>query len=284
MRVVLEGVRERLRALQAADPQRRRFGADVHGYELRAPIDGGRLAAIERTIGTTLPGPYRDFVATIGEGAAGPGYGLSRLDHPCQLEGAARPFPQRGPLAHPHGVGDDDPYWSPRHLDGTILLADHGCGYTSVLVVAPGEAHGRVWADVRGAGLGLLPTHDDFAAWYHEWLRDTLADPPRSLGLAPSSSCAPPNALGSYLAHFEEERGVAAGHLPEDAVRDALSGIGEGGIATRCGANERFFADGDPVRPCINCTAMVDRFVGRDMMRWSQLLPGLPPWPDREAS
>jgi hypothetical protein len=276
----LHAAPSRLAALAARDPDHRRFGAVAHGYQLRPRLDEARLAAFEARIGVRLPEAYRDFVGRIGDGGAGPGYGLVPLARAGQLAGAALPSPLTGPLRHP--ADPDDAYGAQRHLDGTVLLSDHGCGYSSVLVVN-GPERGRVYLDLRGAGDGLVPSHADFVAWYAEWLAAMDHDPPLIAGPARADRCAPPNALENFLSHYEEEAEVSAGGLDAAAVGQALLGIPDGGLATRGDANmPRYFAEGDPVRLCANCQAMIDRFVARGMMRPAQVLAGVPTLIERE--
>lgn len=268
-RTKVVGVLERL---QQRDPDHVMFGAATHGYALAAPLPEARVAAIEGALGVTLPADYRHFVTTVGASGAGPGYGLVPLDHPAQLEPLARPFVLVNALGPPATPDDtNDPYWRSPWLDGAMLLADHGCTYLSVLVIR-GAAAGQVWADLRAAGVGIVPTHASFTAWYAEWLRAVDHVPSYDACPAPAGSCSLPNACANFFAQLEQQHGVAPGMLPEAVVRDALWGIGDGAIATATTA-DRFFEEG-PVRLCRWCSAMVDRFAARRMMRWSQLVVG----------
>jgi len=275
----LARVRASLTRLAETDPSYARFGAGTHRYQPGSSIDPARLDAIENETGARLPDDFRAFLLDLGEAAAGPGYGLIPLDHPSQIDHLGSPFGFEKALWP--GQVEKDFYEDDARLDGAVVLNDHGCGYTSVLVVHSARAqHGRVWLDVRGAGVGLLPTHASFTAWYEDWIRGSLHFPQLTPSPAPPSRCAPPNALTNYLGSFETKHGVAPGELTEEQVRQALLGIGDGGLATRSGEG-RSFGAGDPVRPCSSCDAMVMRFVARGMMRPSQLFPGLPPRPAR---
>lgn len=265
-------VLEVLALLDQRDPARLAFGADAHGYALAPTLAEARVEAIEAAIGAALPADYRAFVTTIGAAGAGPGHGLVALDHPLQLEPLARPFAHVEALRPSTDVADrTSPYWSDDRLDGAILLCDHGCAYLSLLVVRGARA-GEVWADLRAAGVGIAPSHPSFSAWYGEWLDAARREPPYPRCPAPGESCALPNALGSYFAQVEEQHGVGSGELVEAVVREALWSIPDGGIANSTGAG-RFFAAG-PIRLCACCSAMVDRFEARGMMRRAQLVPG----------
>ncbi|MGQ4432866.1 hypothetical protein [Streptomyces sp. SAS_260] len=69
-------VRRRIRELGSRDPMRSHFWAEAHGYELRPALPEARIRAFEETHGVGLPGEYRSFLAEVGDGPAGPGYGL----------------------------------------------------------------------------------------------------------------------------------------------------------------------------------------------------------------
>lgn len=236
-----------LARLRERDPARGVFGAAVHDYALAAPLAVARVEAIEAALGVALPADYRAFVTTVASAGAGPGYGLVSPDHASQI-------------------------------DDAVLLADHGCTYLSLLVVR-GDDAGQVIADVKSGGLGVRRTHTSFTAWYADWLAALEHEPTLDACPAPGSVCSTPDALGNYLAQFEEQEGVPAGALDEHVVRDALQAIGPGGIANSTEA-DRFFDDG-PVRLCMCCVRMIDRFVARGMMRWDQFVTGQAPRPER---
>ena len=276
-------IREDTAHLARRDPGRLRFGAASHDYAFRPRLTPARLEEIARASGATLPEDYERFVLEVGDGGSGPGYGLLPLDHPTQLASMGKRCDLGGALTP---VRDPDPetkafYDSDARLDGTVILSDHGCCYLSVLVVdRASAAFGRVYADLRSADVGLIPTHPSFGDWYDEWLRDSLHEPPLVRSRVPASHCAPPHALANYLGNFEQKHGVGPGELSTEQVREALLGVGDGGLANRTEAN-RGWDDGDPVRICMLCQAMIDRFVARGMMRPAQIVPGLPPKPAR---
>src|SRR5262245_8500573 len=68
-----------LRRLRAADVRRRVFGSDQHGYRLGPASSDVELVAFESAHGVKLPEDYRRFLNTVGNGGAGPFYGLEPL-------------------------------------------------------------------------------------------------------------------------------------------------------------------------------------------------------------
>jgi len=62
--------------LDRRDPRRRIFGAEVHQYRLNPPLPVAVIEAFEGRHGLSLPKDYRHFMTEIGDGGAGPYYGV----------------------------------------------------------------------------------------------------------------------------------------------------------------------------------------------------------------
>jgi hypothetical protein len=171
------GVRERLAALSAADPELRRFGAGQHRYELSRPLPEKAVAKFEAQHAVTLPEEYRSFLLTVGESGAGPDYGLYRLGAPeCRDEPGrppgflATPFPHTSAWNHPDdGEIPDDRYFDQRWITGSLMLCHQGCGAYYRLVVT-GPERGRMWFDDRVSDGGISPCGLGFREWYLNWL------------------------------------------------------------------------------------------------------------------
>lgn len=80
-------IHARLAAVRDADPGFARFGASQHRYRLGPVLSEADVEAFEVRRGVTLPAAYRSFLLHVGDGGAGPHYGLLRL------EGTDRPGP-----------------------------------------------------------------------------------------------------------------------------------------------------------------------------------------------
>lgn len=170
-------VDKRLRELAEADPQFNRFGADRHRYRLGPTLSVGDLARFEREHEITLPNAYGTFTTTVGNGGAGPYYGMYRHDgadwnnphrelEQQQPGFLAMPFPHSEPFLPEPGNGED--FYAPSWLAGTLVLAEFGCGAYFRLVVT-GPARGQVWFDDLASDQGLTPG-PDFHDWYQTWL------------------------------------------------------------------------------------------------------------------
>jgi hypothetical protein len=265
------------------DPDLSRFGSVTHRYVLAPPMTEGRAAAIEKEYGVSLPADYRAFLTRVASAGAGPYHGLLPLDAPAQLGSLGGSFPHMRPYVPDTSAMTEekrDAFGSDAAVTGTLALAHMGCHYFSLLVVS-GPRAGSVWADLRHAGLGLIPTHDTFTEWYGAWVGSLARgdDPPFPV---PPGHCAPQSALSNYLEQWQSRTGIT-GQLDEAQLTDALGSIPDGGIATGAGAS-RYFDAGDPIDPCPICAHMFQHFFRRGVMRPSQVQKGVAPKCARPAA
>lgn len=246
--------RDAVRALAAADPGLRRFGAAVHRYELAPPLDAAAVAALEHRLGAALPDDLRELVTELGAGGAGPGYGIVPMDvaGPLVAAPAGAPWSRGLPLAH------------------------LGCGYTAV-VALDSRARGEVWIDARAIGV-VRPIQSGATALYLDWI-DRLAHARWPDPHVPAGACALAAALSGYLARCESDAGVPAGTLAGAALRDALSRLGPGAIEIAAEASP-WFDDGDRVDPCIACARLIENLAGDGLCR-DVVAPGALPRPQR---
>jgi hypothetical protein len=256
-------VREAVRALAAADPDLRRFGAARHRYALRPPLPPAELEAIEHRLGAALPDDLRAFAAEVGAGGAGPGYGVVAIDAAAGYAVAAPAEASATRSAAP---------WT-----RALPLVHLGCGYAAI-VPLDGTARGEIWIDARAIGV-LRPIHASFTALYLDWI-DRLAHARWPEPHVPPGACALAAALSGYLAHCEKERDLPAGTLAGEPLREALSHLGPGAIEVAAESSVAWFDDGDRVDPCIACARLIDNLAA-DGLRRDVVAPGVPPRPER---
>ncbi len=204
---------QRLADLDRRDPQRKVFGAKVHDYRLRPTVPISVIESFEKQYGISLPHDYRSFITEIGDGGAGPFYGLlpfGKDDTDCDWHSSSlvgdlsKPFPHTGawnlPASFWSCLPDPSPdtpleeedrlmnawdreleahYWNPTIMNGAIPICHQGCALRQWLVVH-GEQTGFVWNDLRADSRGIAPVLDQsgnpvkFTDWYMEWLEDSL--------------------------------------------------------------------------------------------------------------
>jgi hypothetical protein len=201
-------IREAVSALRMKDQAFKLFGANGHEYEFQSPCPENELVEFEQKHGITLPREYRGFLTEVGNGGAGPFYGVFKLgemddghgEGPWEqgvFVGTLRdPWPHRAEwnlpdedLAFPEDLSDeeaevavearDKKYWNESLVAGAFPLCHQGCALRDWLVVTGPEA-GQVWYDGRAHNEGLRPyeradgRRRTFLDWYIDWLDDAL--------------------------------------------------------------------------------------------------------------
>ncbi len=124
--------------------------AQSHGYRLHPPLTEAEALAVEAQLGVRLPTEYRDFVTLVGDGGAGPGFGIhslrewmakgvkARRKSREDLADPSRPFGRPVTVREASRLGG-----FPTH--GMIALCLTGCGGAFGLVTA-GLERGWVWS------------------------------------------------------------------------------------------------------------------------------------------
>lgn len=176
------------------------------GFEIGNVLSEEQVVEIEEARGIRLPPQYRAFIQTVGNGGAGPAFGLERfalvtrdrvvpdarsdgdpLDYAyygqavvaaaCEFDGEARAFPGIEVL-----LDNDGAQLAKGVDDGTLRLADYGCGMSALLVLNGPHAD-EVWTDEPNVNAfapftkvpgepraGFTPAGASFLDWYEHWL------------------------------------------------------------------------------------------------------------------
>jgi hypothetical protein len=193
----LASVRARLERIAKQPGSDRIFGASDHKFALHDPLGEAEIAAFEGLHHVSLPADYRLFLLNVGNGGAGPDYGIHRLgtwdqgrpwsEEDWLIGELAAPFPHTeawNPV--PFDPEKDDPadgvldqiegeYWCLKHVNGAMPICDHGCNIQTWLVVA-GPEYGHLWVDRRVDWRGLYRVEQPgcdritFSKWYLVWL------------------------------------------------------------------------------------------------------------------
>ena len=192
-------IEEKLDALKRLDKAYSLFGAFHHKYKLNATIPHGRLIEFEERHGIQLPFDYRCFVRFVGDGGAGPFYGVGKLEDGIYSDmdsrdsrfvlNLSKPFPYREAwnLQYPDDAEDEirfrayeKEYFDSRHADGSLRLCNFGCGVFISLIVN-GPESGTMWTDDRVSDGGIYPSQDlgntgkiKFIDWYELWLDQSI--------------------------------------------------------------------------------------------------------------
>ena len=158
---------EMLKRLRAMDPGFRVFGSVQHRYQLGPPLSEVELAAFEATNRVRLPEAYRQFLSTVGNGGAGPFYGLSPLGT------FGRDLSRRFPFTTATDILPELDQLPDRGIcPGVLAFCHTGCGWFAYLVVN-GPTYGTIW---NGTMEDFDPTGLTFDVWYRRWLERALRE------------------------------------------------------------------------------------------------------------
>ena len=205
---VIDLIPGRIDVLREADPNCREAGARRHNYGLLPTVSEETLVEFETKHEVRLPKDYRYFLKKVGNGCAGPNYGLIPLDtgdlpNPLPYSfGGGSSVPPLGKLNLPF-LWTSPVYWacedSPEYLlemegrgytcveidewdgePGCLDISTAGCSHMDILIIN-GETKGTVW---RTCTDYAIPTGASFLDWYLYWLNDSLKEAGRlDLGL-----------------------------------------------------------------------------------------------------
>jgi hypothetical protein len=174
----LERIRGKLKQVQRIKPVG--FGWESHRYRLNPPLKERLLTDFEQTHGVTLPTEFRRFVLEVGDGGAGPAYGLQTYRNWGQWRSEQEPNTVALICPMRPAMGDSPPLASRTSdtwhelLRGTIEIVCEGCSF-SIMLIVTGEYRGRVVrVDTEDDGFPYVTDDPDFLAWYERWLDHLL--------------------------------------------------------------------------------------------------------------
>lgn len=198
MKSQLQQIKDKLLQLKVLDINLQVFGAQSHEYQFNPTKTEAELLAFEQEHNIKLPEDYRAFLKTLGNGGAGPYYGLEPLENGRyvdldyqreeELIDLSQPFPHTTAWNMDMDLESEEAYdqqqelyYQDKWINGLLRIANFGCGIYINLVVN-GQEHGHVWMDDRANGQGILPdsfykgTQESlgFLDWYECWLDKEL--------------------------------------------------------------------------------------------------------------
>ncbi|NMO22340.1 SMI1/KNR4 family protein [Pyxidicoccus fallax] len=173
-------VRRKLGLLRQRDTALEVEGASHHRYKLGPRLSDAALRGWEARHQVTLPEEYRAFLMELGNGGAGPSYGLRPLKEDTA------PTPGTFPLSRAEAearvkdpVDEEGDFLEPPYENSppaALWICDHGCGEEDWLIVR-GDLRGGVWhtGDSHFAWFDLETFRlYGFLDWYEDWLDEEL--------------------------------------------------------------------------------------------------------------
>lgn len=201
----IESINRKLSLLRILDAECRLFGAQEHKYRPNEVFTREEVNEFASSLNIQFPEEYVEFICQIGNGGAGPGYGLFSLEKSLEESSAgslASSFPHRQPWQPLFGGSDwqeleragkldeymnaavsedqaelyrqwEDDYFSSHYTQGSLNIGHQGCGHQTLLVIS-GPERGKIWGDSRCSSYGIFPEHVGFLDWYEAWLDQSL--------------------------------------------------------------------------------------------------------------
>jgi len=171
------------------DPDLARFGAYSHQYKLAAPAGEEAIQEFEEQQGIRLPEEYWDFLMLVGNGGAGPYYGLYGLkalkEDLSDSHGVRLYRVMEEPVIYPKMSEEEwdrmaDPEGRRKGEEvhpyaGILPISTQGCTLMTGLMLA-GPYRGQVvYYDEDFCGPPFFAREKGFLEWYERWLREVIA-------------------------------------------------------------------------------------------------------------
>jgi hypothetical protein len=192
----LQRIRNKLTVLQSEGWEQYQeigFGVKSHRFKLDPPLSEHLIHQFETRYRVTLPNDYRNFLLHMGNGGAGPYYGILPLEEWDDIFYFENPVLRDQVLAAPclltpalerethwceQLAGTD---WEHRYYEteawhpyqGTLPICSQGCTYYSVLILN-GPERNRVCNIDQSLQPPQFSPHANFLDWYEDWLNQLL--------------------------------------------------------------------------------------------------------------
>nr|WP_231116817.1 SMI1/KNR4 family protein [Paenibacillus polymyxa] len=189
----LDRIKNKLDQAMRQDTDFSVFGASPHQYKVNEKLTAKALADWQAHNQVTLPEPYAQFLTNIGNGGAGPYYGIYSIEkatsyterqallaksvlYPAMTKQEWNHLTE--PLTSDEDIPDEE-YDDARNkvLGGMLCIGTQGCEYDMYLVLE-GKHRGRIVYTS-----GFYPDHpfffvyeDSFLDWYERWLDEIILD------------------------------------------------------------------------------------------------------------
>jgi len=189
----LDRIKQKLEKAAGKDRTFAVFGASSHQYKVNEKLTAKELANWQATHQATLPESYTQFLQKIGNGGAGPYYGIYSLEKATSytetiaLAGTCILRPEMTkeewnhltePLNSDEDISDLE-YDAARDkvLGGMLCIGTQGCEYDMYLVLE-GDHRGKIvyTADFHPNHPFFFVYEDSFLDWYERWLDEIILD------------------------------------------------------------------------------------------------------------
>lgn len=183
-------IRKLVAAADKVDRERKVFGASTHKYKLRPTLTVAEIEAFETKYHITLPEEYVFFLTQVGNGGAGPYYGLTTLEKVIGPEEYAVMISNEAlidkkltkerwqQLMEETDDADDDALFDEamnRLYGGMLNIGTQGCTYDNLLMANGSETGKIVYIDWNlDPDYGPYLTNMTFLEWYENFFREII--------------------------------------------------------------------------------------------------------------
>lgn len=182
-------IRLKLPLAGRVDFERKGFGSEKHRYKLNPPLSLEKVQVWQAEKGVELPVDYVAFITRLGNGGAGPYYGIEPFEKAAADDRSQYPglpmllSPSMSPEAWqalsmvPDDISDEDfDARAEKIHQGMFYLGTCGCEYDLMLVLT-GPYTGRIlythdWVDSEA--LYSFSHEQGFFEWYERWLDEVI--------------------------------------------------------------------------------------------------------------
>lgn len=183
-------IEELLEKAKKADPNYQVFGSDWHKYQLNPPVSMGEVLKLEEDFKIKLPPDYVYFLTQIGNGGAGPYYGLYSLDELRKKQYCTQQDHTLPPLIDVslsremwnelmEQMDTDDEIFveiEKRVNAGVFVIGTQGCTYDNLLMCRGSESGKIVYIDWNlESDYPPVLTRMSFWEWYIGFFEDIIA-------------------------------------------------------------------------------------------------------------
>lgn len=155
-------IQKKIEFLKEHDKRFSLFGSDYHKYQIEPRLTESEVREFEKREKVQLPQGYRTYLTEIGNGGAGPNYGIFTLEEARNGAGF------HAPIKDFNNKSDEE-----KEHPGDLLIGQNGCGiFTWLRIVGPSS--GQINADFRANNSDPVCIAENFLTWYESWLDEVF--------------------------------------------------------------------------------------------------------------
>lgn len=180
-------IRKKLIRVKNKDKNFDVFGSKKHQYNLNKPLSSEEIELFEIINNIKIPFEYRMFLSTLGNGGAGPYYGIYGLDlhkkdkylsEPCKICPSLSDWDWQSitSFRDDNSITDNEYDKSYESLfQGMLPIGTQGSTYNMMLIVN-GDYYGRIVYADEDLQKPFFTYESNFLDWYERWLEEILQE------------------------------------------------------------------------------------------------------------